>query len=488
MTWYMNSVTKNICPVILAGGSGTRLWPLSRESYPKQFLSFNSEYSMLQQSLLRICNMKGVSIEALVLVCNDEHRFLVAEQSDQIKINPKEIITEPLGRNTAPALTIAALRSTDNDPILLMIPGDHLIQDTMAFHIALELGATEAASGKLVTFGIQPLSPETGYGYLQADSMLDNKSGYLVKRFVEKPDSETAVKYLKDGDYFWNSGIFMMKTSVWLEVIKEYRADIYTACCEVNEKSSLDGIFFKLDKSFSECPSDSIDYAVMEEVCEGDSLFQLAMVVMDAGWSDLGSWSSVWETSNKDKNQNAISGDVIVNDTKNSIIQSHSRLVVATGCDNLMIIETPDAVLIGNRQESQNIKDIVETLKHDDRQETVDHRRVHKPWGSYESLDSGAAFQVKRLTVNPGKKISLQLHHQRSEHWVVVQGVATVTCDEKIFDLEINQSTFIPLGAKHRLENRQETLLEVIEVQSGDYLGEDDIVRFDDDFGRHEPG
>jgi len=485
----MNLINKSICPVILAGGSGTRLWPLSRERYPKQFLSFNNEHSMLQQSLTRICHMeKDVSIEAPILICNEEHRFLVADQLEQININPQEIILEPFGRNTAPALTIAALRSVDTDPILLMLPGDHLIRDTAAFHEAISLGFTEAASGRLVTFGIQPLFPETGYGYLQSGSKLDSSNCYLVQRFIEKPDSQTAVEYLEDGGYFWNSGIFMMKASVWLKAIKEYQADIYAACCEVNDRSSIDGVFLRMDKLFGECPSDSIDYAVMEKVCDGDSQFQLAMVIMDAGWSDLGSWSSVWETTNKDKNQNAISGDVIANETKNSIIQSHSRLVVTAGCDNLIIIETPDAVLVGNKEKSQNIKDIVETLKSDEREEVIDHRQVHRPWGSYESLDSGEAFQVKRLTVKPGKKLSLQLHHQRSEHWVVVQGIATVTCDEKTFDLEKNQSTFIPIGTKHRLENRQDSLLEVIEVQSGAYLGEDDIVRFDDDFGRHELG
>ena len=427
-----------------------------------------------------------ITVEAPMLICNEEHRFLVAEQSDQINISPKEIILEPLGRNTAPALTIAALKLAETDPVMLMLPGDHFIRDTAAFHKAVETGFTEAVSGKLVTFGIQPLSPETGYGYLQVSSTLENKPVYSVTRFVEKPDGRTAIQYLKDGDYFWNSGIFMMKASVWLKAIKEYREDIYAACREVIGRSSVDGPFFRMHQLFSECPSDSIDYAVMEKVCEGDSQFQTVMVVMDAAWSDLGSWSSVWETSEKDKNQNAIRGDVIANDTQNSIIQSHNRLVVTIGCDNLLVIETPDAVLISNREESKNIKDIVGTLKQDGRKEVVSHRRVYRPWGSYESLDSGKTFQVKRLIINPGKKLSLQLHHQRSEHWVVVQGVATVTCDDKKFDLEKNQSTFIPLGTKHRLENRRKTLLEVIEVQSGEYLGEDDIVRFDDDFGRHE--
>ena len=472
-------------PVILAGGGGTRLWPLSREHYPKQFLSFNNEHSMLQQSMLRICRVKGdISIQQPVLICNEEHRFLVAEHALQLAIKPKEIILEPVGRNTAPALTIAALRAGEGDPVLLMLPADHYIGDLAAFHAAVKQGYTEAAAGKLVTFGIQPTSPETGYGYLQSGRTI-NSNVFAVNRFVEKPDSATAIKYLETGEYYWNSGIFMMKASVWLKAIEEHRGDIYTACCRVNESSSADGDFFRLDKTFSECPSDSIDYAVMEKICSETGKYQSAMVVLDAGWSDLGSWSAIWETTAKDNNNNAINGDVLAEDTRNSIIHSHSRLVATIGCDNLLVIETPDAVLVGNRENSQDVKKVVERLKQAGREERINHRRVFRPWGSYESLDTGKRYQVKRLMVNPGKKLSLQLHHQRAEHWVVVSGIATVTCGEKTFDLKENESTFIPLGEKHRLENRQDIPLEVIEVQSGDYLGEDDIVRFDDDFGRH---
>jgi len=483
------NIHKNILrPVILAGGGGTRLWPLSRVHYPKQFLAFDNEYSMLQQSLLRITGIEAdFDIENPVLICNEEHRFLVAEHTSQINIDPIEIILEPSGRNTAPALTIAALRAGNNDPVLLMLPADHYIRDIDAFHEAVRCGFPEAVAGRLVTFGITPLSPETGYGYLQVSDASGDNQIYTVKRFVEKPDINTATQYLDQGGYFWNSGIFMMKASVWLEAISAFRADIHSACSKINENSSVDNMFFRLDKSFADCPSDSIDYAVMEKVCD-DNRFQSAMVAMDAGWSDLGSWSAIWEMSDKDIHQNAISGDVVAEETTNSIIQSHSRLVTTIGCDNLLVIETPDAVLVGDRTKSQDVKKIFERLKENDRDERTNHRRVYRPWGSYEGLDSGPRFQVKRLVVNPGKKLSLQLHHKRAEHWIVVSGIATVTCDDRVFDLNENESTFIPLGSKHRLENRQAGLLEVIEVQSGDYLGEDDIVRFDDDFGRHNQG
>ncbi len=474
-----------LSPVILAGGGGTRLWPLSRQYYPKQFLSFNSEYSMLQQSMLRILQVKGeFTIQGPMLICNEEHRFLVAEHARQLNISPKEIILEPVGRNTAPALTIAGLRAKELDPVLLMLPADHFIENTDAFHQAVIQGMAEASAGKLVTFGIKPGSAETGYGYLHAQQLIGDNI-FSVNRFVEKPDAKTALKYVQDGNYYWNSGIFMMKASTWLDAIRQFRPDILEACVQVNNESHSDGNFVWLSKKFDLCPSDSIDYAVMEKACGENSPFKSAMIVLDAGWSDLGSWSAIWEISAKDENNNVIHGDVMAEDTYNSIIQSNSRLVATIGCENLLVIETADAVLVGTRNKSQNVKQIVERLKLAKRDERINHRRVFRPWGSYESLDSGERFQVKRLMVSPGKKLSLQLHHQRAEHWVVVHGTATVTCGERVFDLKENESTFIPLGAKHRLENRQATPLEVIEVQLGHYLGEDDIVRFDDDFGRH---
>jgi mannose-1-phosphate guanylyltransferase/mannose-6-phosphate isomerase len=483
----MIETASTICPVILAGGGGTRLWPLSREHYPKQFLSFNSEYSMLQQSLLRICSMESeYELQNPVLICNEEHRFLVAEHARQLNVTPNQILLEPTGRNTAPALTMAALRVRDLNPVLLMLPADHYIQDTEAFQVAVRRGMVEASAGKLVTFGIKPLSAETGYGYLNAVAVA-GKEIYTVKRFVEKPDLQTAEHYVRDGNFFWNSGIFMMQASVWLDAINQYRPDIAQSCAEVNADSTADGEFVRLSKKFALCPSDSIDYAVMEKACSEDTRFQTSMIVLDAGWSDLGSWSAIWETSPKDSNANVISGDVLTEDTHNSIIQSHSRLVTAIGCESLLIIETPDAVLVGNRNQSQDVKKIVEVLKQSQRAERINHRRVFRPWGSYETVDAGERFQVKRLTVNIGKKLSLQLHHRRAEHWVVVRGVATVTRGNDTFDLKENESIYIPLGVKHRLENRQQALLELIEVQSGDYLGEDDIVRFEDDFGRHTP-
>lgn len=475
----------NLLPLILAGGGGTRLWPLSRENFPKQFLSFSGDHSMLQQSLLRINGLdEDLPVESPVLICNEEHRFLVAEHARQVNINPKEIILEPVGRNTAPALTVAALRA-DADSVLLMLPADHLIEDKVAFHEAVRHGYAAAVRGRLVTFGIKPRSPETGYGYIQADPALDGENAFRVECFVEKPDVKTAREYLEAGSYFWNSGIFMMKASIWLRAIEQYRSDIYTACFKVNDGMTEDGIFRRLPAMFADCPADSIDYAVMEKICENGGEFALTMVVMDAGWSDLGSWSAIWESSPRDTDDNAIAGDVITHDTRNSIIHAGSRLVATMGCENLLVIETADAVLVGNRNNSQDVKKIFEQLKENEREERVNHRRVYRPWGSYEGIDAGEGFQVKRLVVNPGKKLSLQLHHKRAEHWVVVRGVATVTCGDRVFDLKANESTFIPLEEKHRLENRQDTLLEVIEVQSGDYLGEDDVVRFDDDFGRH---
>ena len=481
----MTELMKPLCPVILAGGGGTRLWPLSREHYPKQFLSFGQEHSMLQQTLIRVFSGNSeYEINAPVIICNEEHRFLVAEHALRTGITLAEIILEPVGRNTAPALTIAALRVLDQDPVLLISPADHLIADTGSFHKAIADGYAHALQDRLVIFGIQPTAPETGFGYIRAGKPITGND-YSVDAFVEKPDAATAAMYLAAGNYYWNSGIFMMKASVWLKAIDRYRPDIHQACIDLTLLSATDGVFFRLANSFRDCPADSIDYAVMEKVCADKGGNDLAMVSMNAGWSDLGSWSAIYDISSQDNDGNVILGNVFTHNTSNSIVQSHDRLVATFGCDDLLVIETSDAVLIGNRSNAQDVKHIVSRLNENKRSEAVSHRRVYRPWGSYESLDSGECYQVKRLVVNPGKKLSLQLHNRRAEHWVVVQGTATVTCEDRIFDLKVNESTYIPLGAKHRLENRHSIPLEVIEVQSGDYLGEDDIVRLNDDFGRH---
>ncbi len=484
----MSEKLRPLCPLILAGGGGTRLWPLSREHYPKQFLSFGQNHSMLQESLLRVCSGDGsYEIARPIIICNEVHRFLVAEHALEAGIEPAEIILEPVGRNTAPALTIAALRVQEQDPVLLISPADHLIPDTAAFHRAISAGYTHALKDRLVIFGIQPSTPETGFGYIRAGEQLSGYD-YRVEAFVEKPDIATATAYLASGNYYWNSGIFMMKASAWLRSIQRYRPDIYQACTDLIDKSRPDGVFFRLDRGFQDCPADSIDYAVMEKVCADNSQTELVMVQMNAGWSDLGSWSAIYDISAQDESGNSIVGNVITHNTSNSIVHAHNRLVTTFGCDDLLVIETTDAVLVGNRNNAQDVKHIVNRLNETKRSEAVTHRRVYRPWGSYESLDTGDCFQVKRLVVNPGKKLSLQLHNRRAEHWVVVQGTATVTCDDRVFELNVNESTYIPLGARHRLENRHQIPLEVIEVQSGDYLGEDDIVRLEDDFGRHNAG
>lgn len=475
-------------PVILAGGGGTRLWPLSRRYYPKQFLSLDEKDSMLQKTVLR---MDGLSTDGSVsdpiVICNEEHRFLVAENIEDINKSSQEIILEPVGRNTAPALTVAALRIDDPDAIMLMMPADHIIPDTGMLHEAINKAVEIAENDCFLTFGIQPDKPETGYGYIKtADEISKGEHcrAYSIEEFVEKPNKEKAIEYLESGKYYWNSGIFLMKTSLWLDAIKEFAPEIYQQVTKSVEHGQSDGQFFRLNKDdFTNCPDDSIDYAVMENV-SGSNKFKSALVSLDAGWSDIGSWAAVWEVGEKDKNQNVIKGDVITEGTRNSIVYSQHRLVTTVGCDDILVIETADAVLVGNREQAQDVKKLVDSLQGQDREERLTHREVFRPWGSYESLDEGEHFQVKRLKVKPGKKLSLQLHHKRAEHWVVVKGIATVTKGTDVFKLKENESTYIPLGEKHRLENAEDELLEVIEVQSGSYLGEDDIVRFDDDFGR----
>lgn len=479
-----------LSPIILAGGGGTRLWPLSREHYPKQFLSLFGDKTLLQNTLLRLDGLStSVAVADPVIICNEVHRFLVAGQSTEIARNISSFILEPIGRNTAPALTIAALQqTTDNaDAIMIMMPADHSVKDVASFQQAIAAGVEIALDNKLVTFGIKPMSPETGYGYIHIADEIQTSHGHAIHRiggFKEKPNKAVAEDYLKSGDYLWNSGIFMMKASVWLEKIKEFQPAIYAACLDAFNRGEVDGMFYRLDEtSFSNCPDDSIDYAVMEKLAQINDE-QLAVVPIDVGWSDVGAWASVWEINDKDSNNNVIEGDVITDDTHHCFIKSERGLVVAIGCRDMVIVDSDDAIMIADKSKTQDVKKIVDRLKKENRTESLLHRKVYRPWGSYDSVDVGDNFQVKRLTVNPGKKLSLQLHHQRAEHWIVVKGTATITRGDEIIDLRENESTYIPVGMKHRLENATDELLEIIEVQSGNYLGEDDIVRFDDDFGR----
>ncbi len=492
--------TITLIPVVLAGGGGTRLWPCSRESYPKQFLALTGEFTLLQQTLLRLTTLgkadteitlKNYTVDPTLIVCNEEHRFLVAEQAHLVSVHGRPILLEPVGRNTAPALTVAALSVLDNaaDSLLLMMPADHAIQNEDAFCAAVASGCELAEDGMIVSFGVVPTQPETGYGYIRQGNSLSSSNngksaGHTIVDFVEKPDLNTAAAYVASGIYTWNSGIFLMKASLWLEAIKAFRPDILAACDKAYASGSTDGNFYRLDKaSFVECPSDSIDYAVMEKIA-GDARFKPAVVILDAGWSDVGAWSSVWQISAQDQQGNAIKGDVQVFDSYNNYLSSEHRLLAVLGCENLIVIETSDAVLVAHKDKAQDVKRIVEDLKRQGRAEWRAHRRVYRPWGSYEGIDLGDRFQVKRLSVKSGGKLSLQMHHHRAEHWIVVQGTARVTRGTEEFLLSENQSTYIPLGVTHRLENPGTIQLEMIEVQSGSYLGEDDIVRFEDIYKR----
>lgn len=464
-----------IHPVVLSGGSGTRLWPLSREHYPKQLLSLTGERTLLQQTVLRLDNLGDVADPTFV--CNEEHRFLVAEQLRQVGRAPARILLEPAGRNTAPALTLAALslRGQHGDALMLVMPADHVIRDITAFHASLHEGAEHASRGRLVTFGIVPDAPETGYGYIRRGRDAE------VAEFVEKPDAATARRYANSGEYFWNSGMFMVLVSVWLEELERFRPDILAGCAEAYARGHTDNDFFHVERgAFLACPSDSIDYAVMEQTRRA------VIVPMDAGWSDIGAWSALWAISEQDESGNVIHGDVCALGTQSSLLLAQHRLLATVGVDNLVVIETPDAVLVMHRDQAQHVKEIVERLKAQNRREYQSHRRVYRPWGHYEEVDAGERFQVKRLTIKPGATLSLQLHHQRAEHWVVVRGRAWVTRGEETFELGENESTYIPIGSKHRLENAGNVPLEIIEVQSGGYLGEDDIVRFEDHYNRHK--
>lgn len=473
-----------IQPVILSGGSGSRLWPLSRELYPKQLLALVSDDTLLQETVARLEGLENVT--APIVVCNEEHRFMVAEQLRQIDTPAENIILEPVGRNTAPALNLAALVAKP-DAILLVMPADHVIQDVSAFQQAINEAAGLAGQGYLVTFGIKPTGPETGYGYIRRGKKIEaTASAVGIVSFVEKPDLATAEKYIASHDYLWNSGVFMMQASVWLEAIKHFEPEMAKACEAAFTKGQQDNDFFRVDKqSFSDCPGNSIDYAVMERVTgEGSGSFKSAMVPLDAGWSDVGVWSALWAVGDKNEQGNVIKGEVFLHNTRDSLLFSEERLLVGIGLENTVVVETADAILVANKAHVQDVKKAVEWLKLEKRTEHLNHRRVFRPWGSYESIDVGERYQVKRITVNPGAALSLQMHHHRAEHWVVVKGTAKVTRDDETFLVSENQSTYIPIGATHRLENNGAIPLEMIEVQSGSYLGEDDIVRFEDKYGR----
>lgn len=476
-----------ITPVILCGGSGTRLWPLSRKGFPKQFLTIFGENSLFQLSAQRALNLKNQNIDSnpLIVVSNEEHRFLVSEQLRELDVSSSLSILEPEGRNTAPALTLAALAALENntDPVLVVTPADQTITDNSRFESAMLEAVQEAANDKIVILGIQPDYPHTGYGYIKCKPSNESNSSKNVEAFVEKPDKITAESYLKEGTYYWNAGIFIVKASRWLEAIKYFRPDISSRSESAWNRKKIDSSFIRPEKNeFIKIPSDSIDYSVIEK-CPG-SKFELKMVCLDAGWSDLGSWDAVWESSPKDDKNNSFSGDVIASGSKNTLAYSTSRLVSLVGVDNLCVIETPDAVMISDMSKCQDIKNIVRSLEEQQREELGFHRKVHRPWGWYDSIDAEDRFKVKRIQVKPKSSLSLQMHHHRAEHWIVVKGTAEIICDDKKTLLSENQSTYIPLGSKHRLINPGTIPLEIIEVQSGSYLGEDDIVRFDDNYGR----
>lgn len=469
-----------VIPVILSGGSGTRLWPLSRKAYPKQLLPVTGgKYTMLQETLLRV-----KKLAAPIVVANEDHRFIVAEQLQQIDKRKANILLEPVGKNTAPAIALAAFAALQqhSDAILVVLPADHLIEDKKAFQLALAAAVAAAKQDQLVAFGVVPTHPETGYGYIKATSKKSKQqAAYAIQQFVEKPDLATAKRYLKSGQYYWNSGMFVFKASVYLAELAKHHQKMLASCQQAFEKSQQDMDFIRIDKeAFVKSPEDSIDYAVMEKTRNG------VIVPLKAGWSDVGSWSSVWEVMKKDKDQNAIMGDVIARDCQNSLFVAQDHLIAAIGVEDLVVIDTSDALLIARQDRVQDVKKIVDLMKVGKRSEHLIHRKVYRPWGSYESIGHGPRYQVKRIIVKPGASLSLQMHHHRAEHWIVVSGTAKVQRDEQELLLSENESIYIPLGAKHRLTNPGEEPLELIEVQSGGYLGEDDIVRFEDHYGRHK--
>ncbi|MES2256292.1 MAG: mannose-1-phosphate guanylyltransferase/mannose-6-phosphate isomerase [Pseudomonadota bacterium] len=466
-------------PVILSGGVGSRLWPLSRSLFPKQLLALAGDGSLIQDTVRRAT---GAAFAKPSIVCNAEHRFLIAEQMRAAGQSPDAIVLEPVGRNTAPAAAVAALMLAEKDPdaILLLMPADHVVRDFDAFRQAVDSAAVAAAKGFLVTFGIAPQGPETGYGYVQRGAPLsESTTVFAVRRFVEKPDVATARSYVEAGDYYWNSGMFAFRADSFIAELERLEPDMLASCRAAIRGGKQDLDFFRLEPAaFEACKSISIDYAVMEHTQKA------AIVPVEMGWSDIGSWEALWDASDKDDSGNALKGDVLHHATRNSYLRSEGPLVAAVGVEDLIVVATKDAVLVSRKDASQDVKKIVEQLEQSGRELHVTHRKVFRPWGAYEGLDIGENFQVKRITVNPGAKLSLQKHHKRAEHWVVVSGTAQVTCDDKVFALHENQSTFIPLGAKHRLENTGTEPLHLIEVQSGRYLGEDDIIRFEDSYGR----
>ena len=465
-----------LIPVLLSGGSGTRLWPLSRQSHPKQFLPLLGEHSLLQATWLRLRGLPGA--ETPLVVANEEHRFLVAEQLRLVGAKPSALILEPVGRNTAPAIAVAALQaiSGGDDPVLLVLPSDHAIADAEGFRTAVLAALPAADAGALVTFGIVPSAPETGYGYIKASA---GEGVRAVECFVEKPDQAHAEQYLASGEYFWNSGMFLFRASRYLEELGKTQPAMLESARQSLADAKRDADFLRLDReAFAACPADSIDYAVMEKT-------RAAQVLpIDVGWSDVGSWSALWQVAEQDGDGNTHRGEVLARDCHNTLALGDKRLVALLGLSDVVVVDTDDAVLVAHKDHVQQVKDIVDALKKDNRPQATWHRKVYRPWGSYDGIDSGERFQVKRIVVKPGAALSLQMHHHRAEHWIVVRGTARVTCGDKVFLLSENQSTYIPLGSKHRLENPGKQPLELIEVQSGSYLGEDDIVRFEDVYGR----
>jgi mannose-1-phosphate guanylyltransferase / mannose-6-phosphate isomerase len=480
-----------VCPVIMAGGSGTRLWPLSRAQYPKQFLSLDgSTSSLFQQAAQRLAALAATDIAVTppCIVGNEEHRFLMLEQLRALAASEVTVVLEPMGRNTAPAMTLAALHALEGgaDPVLVVTPADQTVTDGPAFVTAVQSAVRQAAGGGIVILGVRPDRPETGYGYIRTAGNPADASPVPVSRFVEKPDLATARRYLEEGGYFWNSGMFVLRASVWLAALETWRPDILAATRLAWQARTTDASFVRPARdAFAAIPSESVDYAVMEKVAAAQpGAVPLAMVALSAGWNDLGAWEAVWQVSAKDAHGNASTGDALMHDSRNTLVHATSRLVGVVGLDDVVVVETPDAVLVTDRRRSQDVKHIVGELQRSKRSEQTLHRQVHRPWGWYDGIDAGPRFQVKRILVKPGASLSLQMHHHRAEHWIVVSGTAEVTCGDKKMLLTENQSTYIPLGEVHRLANPGTIPLEIIEVQSGSYLGEDDIVRFEDTYGR----